>query len=239
MVCDGVAPHAGRAGALVHRDRVHGLLRGRRGARLIALTNGGAIPDVADYRVLLDPDETLVGTVNEDWAIESVAGDVFLLGSHSWRIRRVESRTGVLRVEDARGQAPNVPFWLGEAPGRSWELSLEVSRLRGDIVNGSDAGDDVSSRLRAEGSISEAGAEQLARYVLAQRDALGVVPTIGDVVFERFFDEAGGMQLVRRIVALHRAHQSTRQARGPAPSTAASPPALAAFHGQAARSRAP
>src|SRR6202035_2332198 len=129
----------------LHRDGVHRLLRGRRAARLVALTNGGAIPDVADYRVVLDPDETAVGTVNEDWAIESMAGDVFVLGSHSWRIRRVESRQGVLRVEDARGQPPTVPFWLGEAPSRTWELSGEVSRLRADVVAAVDREPDTAA----------------------------------------------------------------------------------------------
>ena len=117
MLAEGAAPRLGRAGALLHRDRVNGVLRGRRAARLVALTNGGAIPDVADYRVVLDPDETLVGTVNEDWAIESMAGDVFLLGSHSWRIRRVESRAGVVRVEDARGAAAVDPVLARRGAG--------------------------------------------------------------------------------------------------------------------------
>jgi ATP-dependent Lhr-like helicase len=192
----GAAPRLGRAGALVHRDRVNGSLRGRRAARIVALTNGGAIPDLADYRVVLDPDETLVGTVNEDWAIESMAGDVFVLGSHSWRIRRVESRAGVLRVEDAKGQPPSIPFWLGEAPSRTWELSVEVSRLRADTVAKADAGSGAAEWLRKECALPPAGAEQLLAYVGAQRDALGVVPTTDDIVFERFFDEAGGMQLV-------------------------------------------
>jgi ATP-dependent helicase Lhr and Lhr-like helicase len=200
---EGPAPRLGRSRALLHHDRVNGVLKGRRGARLVAATNGGAIPDVADYRVLLDPDETLVGTVNEDWAIESMAGDVFVLGSHSWRIRRVESRQGVLRVEDANGQPPSLPFWLGEAPSRSWELSAEVSRLRAEIVERVDAGparagtdQDVAQWLAAECVLGPLGATQLVEYVVAQRDALGVVPTMQDVVFERFFDESGGMQLV-------------------------------------------
>jgi ATP-dependent Lhr-like helicase len=198
-LAEGAAPRLGRAGALVHHDRVNGMLRGRRASRLVAITNGGAIPDVADYRVLLDPDETLVGTVNEDWAIESMAGDVFVLGSHSWRIRRVESRSGVLRVEDAHGQPPSVPFWLGEAPSRTWELSAEVSRLRADIVARLDddsTRDSLVDWVAEECVLGPIGAAQLAEYVGAQRDALGVVPTMDDVVFERFFDEAGGMQLV-------------------------------------------
>ncbi len=196
---EGTAPRLGRGAALLHRDGIHGVLRGRRAARIVALTNGGAIPDLADYRVILDPDETLVGTVNEDWAIESMAGDVFVLGSHSWRIRRVESRSGVLRVEDARGQPPSIPFWLGEAPSRTWELSAEVSRLRADTIARVDAPGGARGAhewLAAECQLPPAGAEQLAAYVSAQRDALGIVPTMDDVVFERFFDEAGGMQLV-------------------------------------------
>jgi ATP-dependent Lhr-like helicase len=198
-LAEGAAPRLGRGGALVHYDRVNGLLRGRRASRIVAVTNGGAIPDTADYRVVLDPDETLVGTVNEDWAIESMAGDVFVLGSHAWRIRRVESRSGVLRVEDAQGQPPTVPFWLGEAPSRTWELSAEVSRLREDIVARLDddqARDGLVDWLAEECVLGPIGAAQLAGYVGAQRDALGVVPTMNDVVFERFFDESGGMQLV-------------------------------------------
>jgi ATP-dependent Lhr-like helicase len=196
LLAEGPSPRLGRGRTYLHRDAVHGVLKARRNARIVAVTNGGAIPDVADYRVLLDPDDTLVGTVNEDWAIESMAGDVFLLGSQSWRIRRVESRAGVVRVEDARGQAPNVPFWLGEAPARTWELSLELSRLRTDIVAKIDAGEDVRTWLAAECAMDPSGAAQLSDYVSAERDALGLVPTIDDVVFERFFDESGGMQLV-------------------------------------------
>jgi ATP-dependent Lhr-like helicase len=195
-LAEGAAPRVGRGGALLHRDEVHGVVRARRASRIVALTNGGAIPDVADYRVVLDPDETTVGTVNEDWAIESMAGDVFVLGSHSWRIRRVESRRGVVRVEDARGQPPSIPFWLGEAPGRTWELSEEVSRLRTEIVQKLDRKEDTRGWLAAACGLSPAGSEQIVAYVAAQRDALGVVPTIDDVVFERFFDEGGGMQLV-------------------------------------------
>jgi ATP-dependent Lhr-like helicase len=198
VVClsEGAAPRVGRGGVLLHRDRIAGVLRARRASRIVALTNGGAIPDVADYRVVLDPDETLVGTVNEDWAIESMAGDVFTLGSHSWRIRRVESRRGVVRVEDAHGQPPTVPFWLGEAPGRTWELSLEVSRLRADLVAKLGQRGDARGWLAAECALTPAGSDQVVSYVAAQRDALGVVPTVDDVVFERFFDESGGMQLV-------------------------------------------
>ena len=131
LVSEGIETGRGRRAAYLHRDRVNGVLRGRRGARLAALTSGGAIPETADYRVVADPDDTFVGTVNEDFAIESMAGDVFLLGSTSWRIRRVER--GVVRVVDAQGAPPTVPFWLGEAPARTAELSAEVSELRAAV----------------------------------------------------------------------------------------------------------
>jgi len=195
LLAEGVATGRGRRGAYLHRDRVHGRLRGRRGARIAALAAGGAIPDTADYRVVADPDDTFVGTVNEDFAIESMAGDVFLLGSTSWRIRRVES--GVVRVVDAAGAPPSVPFWLGEAPARTRELSAEVSELRARVGEELEAGGvaAASAWLEADGH-SRAAAEQIARYLDAARTALGVLPTQEDVVFERFFDEAGGMQLV-------------------------------------------
>lgn len=198
MLAEGPAPRLGTSGALLFFDPVEGMVKGRRRARLVALENGGAIPELADYRVVLDPDETFVGTVNEDWAIESAAGDVFLLGSHAWKVKRVESRRGVMRVVDANGAPPSVPFWLGEAPARTWEHSLEVSRLRADIVRAFDEGTSAAAAAllaRECGLGQEAGAE-VAAYVVAQRDALGIVPTMDDVVFERFFDEAGGMQLV-------------------------------------------
>ncbi len=195
MLSEGVAPRIGRGPALLHRDRINRTLRGRRAARITALTAGGAIPEVADYRVVLDPDETFIGTVNEDWAVESMAGDIFLLGSHAWKIRRVESARGILRVEDAQGRPPSVPFWLGEAPARTWELSEEVSRLRRDLAARLD-GSDAAGWLAEEASLPRAAALQLVEYVAAQRAALGVVPSDTDVVFERFFDDAGGMQLV-------------------------------------------
>ena len=131
MAADGFATRRGRRGALVHRDEVHGQLRGRRGARLLAITSGGAIPEVADYRVVLDPDDTFIGTLNEDFAIESMAGDVFQLGNASWRVLQVGP--GTVRVADAKGAPPNIPFWLGEAPARSDELSRAVSDLRPDV----------------------------------------------------------------------------------------------------------
>ncbi|NRA07935.1 MAG: DEAD/DEAH box helicase, partial [Myxococcales bacterium] len=196
MLSEGITTGRGRRGAYLHRDRVHGLLRARRGARIAAVTCGGAIPETADYRVVADPDDTFVGTVDEDWAIESMAGDIFLLGSTSWKIRRVES--GVVRVVDAGGAPPTVPFWMGEAPARSEELSREVSDLR-ERVNvdlGSVGAVAAAARVAGECGLSERAARELVTYLDVSRTALGTLPTRERVVFERFFDEAGGMQLV-------------------------------------------
>jgi ATP-dependent Lhr-like helicase len=194
MLAEGVGEGAGRAPPQIHRDRINRVVRGRRGSRMTAILNGGAIPEMADYKVVAEPDDTVVGTVNEDWAIESMAGDVFLLGSHSWRINRVGQ--GEVRVQDAQGMPPTIPFWLGEAPGRTVELSQEVGRLRQDVVNGLGDVDALGKRLQDECGLDEIGALQIIDYLRASRDALGVVPTDHDVVFERFFDETGGMQLV-------------------------------------------
>ena len=133
MLAEGFSTKHGRRAALVHHDSVNRRVRARRGARLVALTSGGAIPDNADYRVLLEPSETFIGTVNEDFAVESMAGDIFQLGNASWRILRINS--GTVRVEDAHGQPPGIPFWLGEAPSRTKELSQAVSRLRIEVEN--------------------------------------------------------------------------------------------------------
>jgi ATP-dependent Lhr-like helicase len=196
MLSDGIPTGRGRRAAYLHRDRVHGRLTARRGARLAALTSGGAIPETADYRVVADPDDTVVGTVNEDWAIESMAGDVFLLGSTSWRIRRVEA--GVVRVVDAQGAPPSIPFWLGEAPARTDELSAEVSDLRAGVgaclARGDGAG--AARWVEAEAGVEPRAAAEVVRYLAAAHAALGLLPTREDVVFERFFDETGGMQLV-------------------------------------------
>ncbi len=195
MLSEGIARRFGRTTALVHRDRVRGLLRGRRGARLAAITSGGAIPDTADYEVVQDPQGTVVGSVNEDFAVESMAGDIFLLGNASWRIRRVE--TGRVRVEDAHGAPPSVPFWLGEAPARTPELSAAVSALRGEVaarLEGDRAG--CHAWLRAETGVDDEGAIQLAGYIAETQAALGCVPSQQAIVAERFFDEAGGMQVV-------------------------------------------
>jgi ATP-dependent Lhr-like helicase len=195
LVSDGIRTGRGRRAAYVHRDQVNGRMKGRRGARLAALTSGGAIPELGDYRVLAEPDNALVGTVNEDWAIESTAGDVFLLGTTSWRIRRVEP--GVVRVEDAHGAPPSVPFWLGEAPGRTVELSQEVCALRSAVATALAGGQlEAVKWLVAECGIGEAAAEIIAAYLATGLAQLGVLPTMDTIVLERFFDEAGGMQLV-------------------------------------------
>jgi ATP-dependent helicase Lhr and Lhr-like helicase len=194
MLAEGVARRWGRAAAYLHRDGTRGTVRGRRGARLAAITSGGAIPDTADYDVIHDPEGVLVGRVNEDFAIESMAGDVFLLGNTSWRIRRVES--GRVRVEDAHGAPPSVPFWLGEAPGRTRELSAAVSALRRDIAARLEDPEPVRRWLAAETGLDPEGAAQAVQYLVETRAALGGVPTQDWIVAERFFDEAGGMQLV-------------------------------------------
>jgi ATP-dependent Lhr-like helicase len=196
MVSEGITTGRGRRAAYLHRDRVNGRLKGRRGARLAALTSGGAIPELGDYRVVAQPDDVFVGTVNEDWAIESMAGDVFLLGTTSWRITRVEP--GTVRVVDAQGAPPSVPFWLGEAAARTEELSGDVSDLRrrvGELLARDDA-DGARRWLEAECGIDRAASDTIVRYLGAGLTALGVLPTKQTLVLERFFDESGGMQLV-------------------------------------------
>jgi ATP-dependent Lhr-like helicase len=193
MVSEGFSTRRGHRAAYLHRDSVNQVLRGRRGARLTAITSGGAIPDTADYDVVLEPAGQSVGTVNEDFAIESLAGDIFQLGNTSYRILRVEA--GRLRVEDAHGQPPNIPFWLGEAPGRTDELSFAVSRLREDVAARLGSGA-VLDYLTRELQLGTSAAQQLVEYLAAARAALGTLPTQKTLVFERFFDESGGMQLV-------------------------------------------
>jgi ATP-dependent Lhr-like helicase len=197
MVSEGVSSRRGRVGALVHRDAVNRRVRGRRGARLAALTSGGAIPDNANYDVLELPEGGKVGTIEEDFAIESMAGDVFLLGNTSWRIRRVEM--GKVWVEDAHGAASTVPFWLGEAPARTPELSTEVGALREEIARRIRAGEDpalTAAWLMEACALDAAGARLVRDYVAAALSVLGAVPSTGTVVAERFFDEAGGQQLI-------------------------------------------
>ncbi len=195
MLAEGYSTRRGRHGALIHHDGVNHRIRGRRSARLTALTSGGTIPDTADYQVLLEPQAQFVGTVNEDFAIESLQGDIFQLGNVSYRILRVEP--GRIRVEDARGEPPTIPFWIGEAPGRTDELSASVARLRRELEARLDEGTEAATAwLAAETGMGAPAAVQLVNYLAAARAALGALPTQELVVFERFFDEAGGMQLV-------------------------------------------
>jgi ATP-dependent helicase Lhr and Lhr-like helicase len=194
MLAEGFSTKRGRRAALIHHDGVNHRIRGRRGARLTALTSGGAIPDNADYRVILEPSETFVGTVNEDFAVESLAGDIFQLGNASWRILRVNS--GVVRVEDAKGQPPGIPFWLGEAPARTAELSQAVSNFRAEIEKLLSDGKDVQDWLVSEMKLPTEAAEQLGDYCADTYRALGAIPSQKTLVMERFFDESGGMQLV-------------------------------------------
>ncbi len=197
MLAEGFSTRRGRRGALIHHDAVNHMLRGRRGARITALTSGGTIPDNADYQVLLEPENQIIGTVNEDFAVESLAGDVFQLGNAAYRIQRVER--GTVRVEDAAGMSPTIPFWLGEAPGRSDELSQSVSRLRGEIaarLETDHTGETALQWLVDEIGVAEPPVRQLVEYLAAGHAALGVLPTLDRLVFERFFDAVGGMQLV-------------------------------------------
>ncbi len=195
MLAEGFTTRRGRRGAYLHHDGVNRRVRARRGARLAALTSGGAIPDIGDYRVVLEPTETFVGTLNEDFAIESMPGDIFQLGNTSYLIQKIEA--GQVRVVDAHGQPPSIPFWLGEAPGRTPELSEEVSRLRQDIGDRlADPGSAVAWLASAIPGLPEAAARQLVDYLDASKKILGVIPTQQTLVLERFFDEAGGMQLV-------------------------------------------
>jgi ATP-dependent Lhr-like helicase len=208
MLSEGIAARRGRYGAYVHRDRVNGRLRARRGARLAAITSGGAIPDNSLYTVVAEPDGVVVGTVDEDFAVESNRGDIMLLGNTSWMIHRIETNAGRMLVQDAHGAPPSVPFWRGEAPARTQELSLHVGALRQEISemlpSTSSVGfsstqpdvDAVVSWLKEECGLDDSGAEQMIEYVLQGRAVLGAVPTQTTVIAERFFDEGGGMQLV-------------------------------------------
>ena len=195
MLATGVGEGGGRSHPLIHRDRINGVVRPRRAARLTAIVNGGTIPETGDYRVIKDPEGAFVGTVNEDFAIETAAGDIFLLGSTSWKIRRVENK-GIVRVEDAHGAPPTIPFWLGEAPGRSVELSSEIGLLRREIAAMADDRESASMMLQRDCHMPAVAAEQLVEYLAEAQAALQVMPSDTDVVFERFFDEGGGQQLV-------------------------------------------
>jgi ATP-dependent Lhr-like helicase len=212
MLADGIATQRGRGQAHLYYDRINHRIKGRRGARLAAITSGGAIPDTANYAVIAEPDGTVVGSVDEDFAVESLVGDIMLLGNTSWRIKGIEA--GKVRVEDAQGAPPNIPFWRGEAPSRTIELSTEVSLLRQEIAQRASGaghvasgGQDLSNAplasrlsplawLRQECALDQRGAEQAVCYVLGGQAVLGTVPTQETIVAERFFDESGGMQLV-------------------------------------------
>ncbi|MFL6303218.1 MAG: DEAD/DEAH box helicase [Candidatus Sulfotelmatobacter sp.] len=208
MLSEGIASRRGRYGAYLHRDRVNNKLRARRGARLAAITSGGAIPDNSLYTVVAEPDQVVVGTVDEDFAVESNRGDIMLLGNTSWMIHRIETNNGRMLVQDAHGAPPSVPFWRGEAPARTHELSLHVGELRQKIsemlphtspVGFSVTQSDVAacvSWLKEECGLDDSGAEQVIEYILQGRAVLGAVPTQDTVIAERFFDEGGGMQLV-------------------------------------------
>ncbi len=208
MLSEGIAARRGRYGAYIHRDRVNRKLRPRRGSRLAAITSGGAIPETALFTVVAEPDGIVVGTLDEDFAVESMAGDIVLLGNTSWRIRRVEGKSGRVLVEDAHGAAPNVPFWRGEAPARTQELSAQVADLRKEISNrlrdvfpvgisqSQPAVAQTVTWLKEECGLDDSGAEQAIEYVLQGRAVLGDVPTQDTIIAERFFDEGGGMQLI-------------------------------------------
>jgi ATP-dependent Lhr-like helicase len=223
ILSEGITARRGRYGAYLHRDRVRHRLRGRRGSRLVAITNGGAIPESALYTVVAQPEGAVAGTVAEDFAAESMRGDVFLLGNTSWRITRIEGRSGRVLVEDAHGAAPDIPFWLGEAPARTPELSARVSEIReriSDLADGVGLGSArgelhgagpavrgigatspsrnpaAISWMKEQCGLDDAGAEQAVEYILAGRAMLGAVPTQDRIVAERFFDEGGGMQLI-------------------------------------------
>src|SRR5260221_179725 len=207
MLADGIASQRGRFGAYLYRDRVNKRLKARRGARMIAIMNGGAIPETALYTVVAEPEGTVVGTLHEDFAVESLKGDIVLLGNMSWRIRRVES-AGRILVEDAHGAPPSIPFWLGEAPGRTEELSRQLGELRqkisdltpntvpGFVNQKSPEVLNAVEWLKRECGLDDSGAEQAIEYVVTGRTVLGAVPTMNTIIAERFFDEGGGMQLV-------------------------------------------
>jgi ATP-dependent Lhr-like helicase len=208
MLSEGIAARRGRYGAYLHRDRVNGKLRARRGARIAAITSGGAIPDNALFTVVAEPEGIVVGTVDEDFAVESNKGDIMLLGNTSWMIRRVESNSGRVLVQDAHGAPPSVPFWRGEAPARTEELSSHIAILRQRVsdlladtfpVGATQNNPKVAAAvawLKQECGVDDSAAEQIVEYILQGRAVLGAVPTQDTIIAERFFDEGGGMQLV-------------------------------------------
>ncbi|WP_278043747.1 DEAD/DEAH box helicase [Legionella drozanskii] len=211
ILSEGIAGSRGRYGAYLFRDQVNGLVKARRGSRLTAITSGGAIPENNLFTVITESNGLVVGTLDEDFAIESHRGDVILLGNTSWQIKRIESKKGRVLVEDAHGAPPTVPFWIGEAPSRTNELSLQVSNLRKTIQTmipdetppsrEKRKGETVWEKesigwLKTNCGLNDSGAEQLINYILTGRAILGAVPTQDTIIAERFFDEAGGMQLI-------------------------------------------
>lgn len=196
MLAEGYSTHRGRRSAYLHHDAVNQQLKARKGARLTAITNAGTIPDQFDYDVVLEPQSLFIGTLNEDFAFESLPGDIFQLGNTAYRILKIEQ--GKVRVEDARGQPPNIPFWFGEALGRSDELSFAVSRLREEIRQQFDQHnlDHAIAWLVKEKRLSGQSAVQLAEYLATGHAALGTIPTQNHLIIERFFDEAGDQHLV-------------------------------------------
>src|ERR1700761_8993717 len=207
LLSDGIESSRGRYGSYILRDRIHGRLQARRGARSITVSNGGTIPDPAVVSVILQPDGHQIATLDEDFTIGSGVGDIIQLGNASWRISAIET-AGRMYVEDAHGQPPTVPFWRGEAPQRTAELSRWVCQLREDIaarapgllpgyISQSDPSVAATvTWLKEECGVNDAGAEQLIAYIVAGRAVLGTVPTLTTIVAERFFGEGGGMQLI-------------------------------------------
>ncbi|MEE9444040.1 MAG: DEAD/DEAH box helicase [Cocleimonas sp.] len=195
MLADGYSTRRGRRGAYIHYDAINGRVRPRKSARIVALTNGGAIPDLFDCEVILQPEGFRIGTIGEDFAFESLAGDIFQLGNRSYRILKTE--TGKVFVNDANGLPPNIPFWLGEALGRTNELSLAVSDLRSKVDEAlDDSIESATALLESEYTLSKPAALQLAEYLATAKAALGLLPSQKEIIFERFFDEVGDMHFV-------------------------------------------
>ena len=194
MLADGYSTRRGRSGAYLHYDSVQRQLRPRRAARITALTNGGTIPDQFDYDVVLAPSETRIGTLNEDFAFESLPGDIFQLGNASYRMLRVTS--GKVYAEDAHGAPPTIPFWFGEAPGRSSELSQRVAKLLDGVNDRLANGKGAEAWLEQIPGGSAEAARQTVEYLAAARATLGVLPGAGRFVIERFLDELGDMHVV-------------------------------------------
>ncbi len=195
MLAEGYSTQRGRRGAWLHYDAVNRVMRARRGAKLTAVTNAGVIPDQFDYDVVLLPEEHRVGTLNEDFAFESIPGDIFQLGNVSYRIAKIE--TGKVLVEDAKGQPPSMPFWFGEGLARTDELCDAVSHLSETAdARLAESVEACASWLLDDLRLPPAAVRQLTQYLSASRVALGVLPSKRRIVFERFFDEVGDTHLV-------------------------------------------